>query len=180
MINIQYVVGDVREPIGTGNKLVCHCVNNLGQMGSGVALALLKKWPEVKGKYIEWFKKDEMQTRLYGKFELGNTQFIMVDNKLKIVVANMIGQHNIITIDKIPPVRYDSLRECLKKVYIIAKKYNATSNFPYLFACDRAGGDWNVVEKMIIEELCEKDISVIIYDIDNLRKIKEIKLNQLM
>lgn len=175
MKEIKYIVGDVREPIGEGRKIIAHVVNDLGKMGSGVALAILKKWPVVKERYINWSKNKESFILLKdmegGEFKLGNTQFVRVDVENKIVVANMIGQHNIIGMDDTPPIRYDALRSCLKKVGEIAKKYNASVNLPYKAGCDRAGGSWDIVEKIIQEELCDKDVEVIVYDIDNLRGI---------
>ena len=57
--------------------------------------------------------------------------------------------------------------ELLQKLAI---KYNASVNLPYLCGCDLAGGTWSIVEKIIIDELCSKDIDVVIYDINNRRK----------
>ena len=158
MTKLKYVVGDVREPLGSGNKLVCHCCNDLKKMGTGVALALLTKWPAVRSEYVKWPKET---------FELGNIQIVKVENDIGVV--NLVGQHDIKPIDGVPPGRYDAVEACLKKIVPIAKKYNASLHFPFKFSCDRAGGDWAVIEAMLIKELCEYDMDVTIYDIDNLR-----------
>ena len=172
---IKYIVGDVREPIGDGKKIICHCVNNKGRMGSGVALALLKKWPNVRKDYIRWFQtgqtmviKSETGDVPDGSFNLGNIQFVRVVDG-EILVVNMIAQHDTVEINGVPPVRYDALCNCLKKVYALTAKGNISIHIPYLMCCDLAGGDWGIVEKIIQEELCDKGIDVIAYDINNLR-----------
>ena len=178
MSTITYVVGDVREPIGNGKKMIVHCCNDLGKMGSGVALAILNKWPKVREDYIRWHKTG--QTMVFdrkdgfvqdGSFKLGNVQFIRVVVG-ELLVINMIAQHDIVSIDGIPPIRYDAMKECLKKVYEMAYESKASVHIPYKMGCDRAGGSWDIVEKMIIEELCDKDIDVTVYDIDDLRGVQ--------
>ena len=151
---IKTINGDVREPIGDGTKFICHCVNDQKRMGSGVALALLQKWSRVRSEYMDWDK--------YGKFALGNIQVVWVE--YDIAVINMVGQHDIVAKDGIPPIRYDAMKSCLEKVYSIAKRDNASVHIPKRCGSDRAGGDWNIIEKMIIEELSDKNINVVIYD----------------
>lgn len=158
MKTINYIKGDVTQPITEGNKFIIHVCNDIGAFGAGVALAIGKKWPVVKTKYKEWSNKDD--------FKLGNIQHVKVEKDL--VVINMIAQHNIITINNIPPIRYDALQLCVKKVSDLALFNKVSVNIPYLMGCGLAGGSWNIVEKILIEELCEKGIAVIAYDIDGL------------
>lgn len=162
MKELKYIVGDVREPIGEGNKFVAHCVNSVGIMGSGVARALFEKWYKVRSDYLEWAKEED--------FKLGNIQFVKVEKN--IVVVNMVGQEGV-GFDKRenPPIRYEAMRSCLQKLAEKALQYHASVNLPYKIGCDLAGGSWDIVEPMIIEELCAKDIEVIIYDIFNQRGV---------
>jgi len=160
---IKYVKGDVRNPIGSGLKLIVHCCNDLGVMGAGVAKAISDKWPQVKEEYVKWGKGEIFSV----PFGLGRIQIVKVEDDIR--VANMIGQHDIRTINGIPPVRYESIRECLQKVSEYAKKNNASIHCPYLMASALAGGKWEVVEKIIISTLCENDISVTVYDFDGKR-----------
>lgn len=164
MKQIKYIVEDVRKPIGTGKNLIIHCCNDIGAMGSGVAKALFDKWPIVKSEYVKWNKSGK-------NFELGNIQALKVEEN--IAVINMIGQRDIKPINGIPPVRYGALRKACKKVAEIASKYNATVNVPYLLGCDLAGGDWSIVEEILISELAKKDVEVIIYDFFNRRGEKK-------
>lgn len=158
MIPLKYVIEDVRNPIGdmSRKKLICHVVNDLGLMGSGVAKALLDKWPTVKSEYVKWHKSGR-------NFELGNIQAVKVGEGLAVI--NMIGQRDIKPINGIPPVRYGALRRCCKKVADIALKYNATVNVPYKMGSDLAGGEWSEVENILIEEFANKDIEVVVYDV---------------
>jgi hypothetical protein len=94
MNEITYLSGvDVREPVGDGRKVIGHVVNDLGKMGAGVALALLKKWPAVRSDYIEWHRSNNHNGH---PFALGKVQFVSVEED--IAVANIIGQHDIRTI----------------------------------------------------------------------------------
>jgi O-acetyl-ADP-ribose deacetylase (regulator of RNase III) len=161
MKEIKYFVGDVREPVGNGRKLVIHVCNDCGKMGSGVARALYEKWSMVRAEYYGWYK------HLNHSFKLGNIQGVRVEDN--IAVINMIAQKDIKTVDGVPPIRYEALRKCIQKVAELAIKYKASVHCPFLLGCDLAGGKWEIVEKIIIEELCNKDVYVTVYDINNIR-----------
>ena len=155
---IKYVKGDVTEPIGEGLKIICHVCNDVGGWGRGVVLAISKKWKTPEIQYRKWANGEINSI----PFELGRIQLVKVAED--IIVANMIGQCDIRTINGIPPVRYNALRECLQKVSEYAKKNNASIHCPYLMASALAGGKWEIVEKIIISTLCENDIPVTVYD----------------
>lgn len=152
---INYVKGSVLEPIGDGHKIIIHCCNDLGKMGSGVALALYKKWPTVKSTYLKWAERSS--------FKLGNVEFIGVEKDID--VGNMIGQHGIKNnmLNK-PPVRYFALSKCLIRVCEVAKTKNATIHAPR-FGSDRAGGRWDVIEDLIQGHLCDNNVDVTIYEL---------------
>jgi hypothetical protein len=147
---ITYLIGDATSPIGEGEKLICHISNDLGGWGAGFVLALSKKW-----------KMPEFVFLSSKKLVLGEVQFVIVEND--ITVCNMIAQHGI-GIDKttkIPPIRYDALRECLKKVNKGAVEINATIHAPR-FGAGLSGGDWSIIEQIIKEEI---SVEVYIYDL---------------
>jgi len=156
MKEINFVIGDVREPIGHGKKIIIHCCNDKGAMGQGVAKALFEKWPLVRSRYHNWYKKN-------GKsLNLGTIQAVQVEKD--IVVINMIGQRGIMDVNGVPPIRYDAIQLCLEKVSKLSKKYNATIHAPR-FGAGLAGGDWNKIEKLIIDTLSNNNIEVFIYDL---------------
>jgi O-acetyl-ADP-ribose deacetylase (regulator of RNase III) len=153
MKDYKQIVGDVTEPIGKGNKIICHCTNNIFVMGSGVALALKRKWPKVYSDYKEWRNANP---------QLGDVQFVKVDKN--IAVANILGQEGIGFKDGVAPVRYEAMEKGLKKIAETAKKYGASVHLPFKIASDRAGGEWVKIEEMIKRNLCENDIEVVIYE----------------
>jgi len=148
-----YIDGDVREPIGDGNKIIIHCCNDIFVFGAGVALSIKNKWPEACIKYKEWGVKSDVK--------LGDVQFVMVEKD--IAVGNMIAQHGIYNQGNIPPIRYEALNTALIKVHNKAKKHNASIHLPYKMCCGLAGGDWAIVEDLIMKNLCDKEIEVKIY-----------------
>ena len=156
MTPIEYITGDITNPLYSGPKVIAHCCNDLGKMGSGVARALFEKWGAVREEYLKWYSgktKDE-------PFALGAVQFVIVDKWRW--VANIIGQHGIKTGSNGVPVRYDAIRKGLAKVAQWAKDTQATVHLPRI-GCDRAGGKWSEVEKIIQEELADKDVQVYVY-----------------
>lgn len=156
MKSIKYIVGDATKPVGDGLKIIPHICNSVGAWGSGFVIAISKMWVEPEKEYRAWYKSGD-------KFALGSTQFVKVEDD--IVIANMIGQHGIgfdrVTME--PPIRYDSLRSCLIAVRKLAIKHKASIHAPK-FGAGLAGGDWNIIEQIIIEELCSYDIDVTIYN----------------
>jgi len=154
---MKTISGDVRNPIGNGNKFICHCCNNQNLMGSGVALALFQKWSKVKSEYHSWAKNNPET------FILGNVQLVWVEDDIGVI--NMIGQNGIKSESNPIPVKYDALEKCLQKVKLLAKKHNATIHFPEKVSSDRAGGSWDIVQKIIGKEL--EGLEVIVYKFES-------------
>lgn len=151
---VRYVKGDATAPQGTGNKIICHICNDIGAWGAGFVLALSRKWKEPEREYRKWSRKKS--------FALGKVQFVGVAND--IIVANMVAQSGIgKNADGLPPIRYEAVRECLRKVCKEALAYDASVHGPK-FGSALAGGDWKTIEAIIQEELCEKGVEVTIYE----------------
>jgi O-acetyl-ADP-ribose deacetylase (regulator of RNase III) len=147
---IKYIVGNAVKPIGDGEKFIIHVSNDVHAWGSGFVLAISKKW-----------KMPEYYFRATKSLNLGDIQAVIVEKD--ITVINMIGQHGvgIDLVTHIPPIRYDAIRECLKKVNVLALEFNATIHAPR-FGSGLAGGDWNVIEQIINDEIT---VDVTIYDL---------------
>jgi len=155
---ISYQIGDATEPIGDDNKIIAHICNDIGAWGAGFVLAISKKWSKPEIKYRQWH-----DCKLPGvNMELGAVQLLKVEED--IWVANMIGQHGIRKSKGIPPIRYDAVRECLQKVAERAQTLEASVHMPRIGA-GLAGGDWAIIEKIIEEELVQKDIPTFVYDL---------------
>jgi O-acetyl-ADP-ribose deacetylase (regulator of RNase III) len=150
MSKINYIKGDATNPQGSGTKLILHCCNDKGAWGAGFVLALSKKWNEPEEQYRSLNKNDLV---------LGTVHFVGVEKD--IIVVNIIGQHNVNSVNGVPPIRYDAIMKALADVNIIAKKLNATVHMPRM-GCGLAGGDWNKMESIIENNL---DVPVTVYDL---------------
>jgi len=148
---IHIIKGDATEPVGDGKKLIIHVCNNLGRWGAGFVLGLNKKWKEPMAEYTS-----------LKAFTLGTVQHIRVTED--VTVVNMIAQRGINS--KFESfkrrVDYEVLRSCLVQ---IREKYSSseyTIHAPRI-GCGLAGGSWDIVEKIINEELA--NFNVFIYDL---------------
>lgn len=145
---IYYIKGDATNPKIEGPKIICHVCNDIGKWGKGFVMALSKKWFEPEKMYHTWYNN---RSDHFGTFQLGETQYILVEKELW--VANMIAQHGIYKDSNgIPPIRYNSLRSCLKQVNEFATYHKASIHMPKI-GCGLAGGDWLEVKEIILQEL---------------------------
>jgi O-acetyl-ADP-ribose deacetylase (regulator of RNase III) len=95
-------------------------------------------------------------------FELGQVQFVPVAEQLW--VANLIGQHDVRPQAGVPPVRYEAIREGLKRVATFAHEAGATVHMPRIGA-GLAGGQWEIISSIIEAELVSAGIAVTVYDL---------------
>ena len=168
MSKISYITGDVLNPVGDGYKIIPHVCNDIGGWGSGLVIAISKRWKDPEFSYRYWFKKskDINSKGFYNTFKLGMIQCIEVEDD--ILIINMIAQHNTISIAPgTKPIRYDALKTCLEKVAIQTLKYNTPASVHMgRIGCGLAGGKWKEVEKIIQETLISRNIPVYIYTLE--------------
>jgi O-acetyl-ADP-ribose deacetylase (regulator of RNase III) len=153
---ITYIKGDATCPQVSGAKIICNIVNDLGKWGKGFVLAISKRWKEPEARYRSWHAQGEK-----GHFILGAVQFVQAEKY--IWIANMVAQHGIGTGSSGPPIRYDSLAQCLRITADQAQELSASIHMPRI-GCGLAGGDWKKVEPLIEEHLCGQGIAVTVYD----------------
>lgn len=152
---INYVVGDATQPQGDGPKILVHVCNDVGAWGKGFVLALSKRFREPEREFKRWAANETGQP-----YQLGEVQYVQVRPDL--TVANLVGQHGIRRSRGTPPVRYEAIRQGLARVRQQAEAQGASIHMPRIGA-GLAGGDWAVIEQLILEEL--KDLSVTVYDL---------------
>jgi O-acetyl-ADP-ribose deacetylase (regulator of RNase III) len=155
---IRYVRGDATAPLGNGVRIIAHVCNDVGAWGKGFVLALSQRWSEPAQGFKQWHKEREEND-----FGLGAVQFVRVGEE--IWVANMIAQHGIRPSQGIPPIRYGALDHCLEKVAAKAKELNASVHMPRI-GCGLAGGEWDRIEPIVVQRLCEQDIPATVYDLE--------------
>lgn len=165
-MELEYVTGDATRPGGSGARVVAHVCNDVGGFGSGFAGALNRRFGAhgPGGAYRRWHR-DGSHPDATGPFGLGEVQFVDVGGDL--TVANMIGQRDVITNTPPgapPPIRYDAVRSCLIHVRRFCLMHGASVHAPR-FGSGLAGGDWQTIEALIVEELSERGVAVVIYDL---------------
>lgn len=155
-VGIVYVRGDVTQPRGDGNKLVAHIVNDKASTwGAGAARAIGDRWPLAHSDFKNW------TIARSGEFELGAIHEFKLSDSLTIV--SMVAQHGYGDSSK-PRIRYAALRDCLTKLANISTERKGSIHMPKI-GTGFAGGNWRVIEDLIVETLIVKGIRVTVYDL---------------
>ena len=158
-MEIQYVIGDATRPKGDSNKVIVHICNDVGAWGRGFVMALSNRWPEPEKKYRHWHSNPKKASI---SFSLGNIQVVSVSETLS--VCNLIGQRDIRGRGRKTPIRYKAVCRGLEKLALWAKENDASVHMPRI-GCGLAGGDWETMGPIVQEALCDKYISVTVYDL---------------
>jgi len=156
MTPITYLIGDATQPHGTGPKIIAHCCNDAGAWGAGFVLAISGRWPQPEKEYREWKKRQR------GPLPLGDVQFVDVGGQ--ITVANIIGQKSTGYMNGQPPIRYLSLCTGLSSVGDRALQAGASVHMPRI-GCGLAGGNWDIVQRIIMDTLSHRGVPVFVYDL---------------
>ncbi len=154
---ITFVVGDATKPHGEGQKVIAQVVNDKASRwgGRGFANALRRKWPSVQSEFKTWAESYPQN------FRLGHTHVCRVDDETS--VFSMIAQHGYGE-SRLPRIRYHHLAEALSNLCDYAKHEKATVHMPRI-GCGEAGGNWCIVQDLILEHLSDQGINVTIYDL---------------
>jgi O-acetyl-ADP-ribose deacetylase (regulator of RNase III) len=156
MTPIHYVQGDATAPQGEGNKVLAHICTDRGGWGKGFVGAISRRWAEPEASFRAWYKG-----RAENDFALGAVQFVQVEPAFW--VANMLAQHGYNPDRHGPPIRYEAVETCLKKVAEQAKALDASVHMPRI-GTGLAGGKWELIEPIIARTLSENNIAVTVYD----------------
>ena len=150
---MKIIDGDIFE---SGADIIAHQVNCQGVMGSGVAKQVREKYPQVYEYYKETCSKPHANL-------LGVCQMCPIGLSGDQWIANLFGQDKF-GYDGKCYTDYDKLREALLSLNRFAKGGKPTTfAIPYLMGCQRGGGDWEIVSKMIEEELTDCDVTLYRY-----------------
>lgn len=144
---IEYVNGDL---IKTDVDVIMHQCNCQGVMGSGIALQIRNKYPEVYEDYIDFCKSVNKSQELLGECLLVET----VPGKY---VANIFGQDQYYP-RTVRHTDYSALEQAILFLKIWMKANNIkTCGCPYLMSCGLAGGDWDGVVYPMLKDIFEND-----------------------
>ena len=142
--------------------LLGHIVNCQAVMGSGVALGIKQQYPKAFADYIEFAHKTPAPQRM------GQVNFSAQQNGGAMYIANMHAQFNYGYGQR--HLNYEAFYKCLEQIRDFCKKNENVTDvakygigFPYKIGSDRAGGDWEIVAKMIERVFFECEYPVIFW-----------------
>jgi O-acetyl-ADP-ribose deacetylase (regulator of RNase III) len=165
---ITYLQGDATSPQTKGPKLIVHICNDAGKWGAGFVLAVTRRWHRPEEMYRRWYQ-DRYPVIIHdtdhvvmtsGRFQLGETQLVQVQQGLYIV--NMVAQSGTRTGPKGPPIRYGALDDCLGTVASYVESFQASVHMPRI-GTGLAGGKWDQIEPLIQKRLGHTPVFV--YDL---------------
>lgn len=125
---------------------LCHQVNCMGRMGSGIAKTVREKFPNVYAEYIRLCNSKDITPNSL----LGTTQFVKCGVK---IIANLFSQRDY-GYDGKQYTNYDAFRRCLRYIQANAPAGSSIA-FPYKIGCGLGGGKWEIILAIIEEELAE-------------------------
>lgn len=150
---ITIVQGNILNAI---EDIICHQVNCRGIMGGGLAKQIKNKYPEIYKEYKELCDSKPFQEDLLSSLQVCKTK----DGKY---IANLFGQINYGIHER--QTDYMALKLSLKS--LIVECYNPSSvlenksiALPYNIGCGLAGGDWNIVYKIIEEVFINYNVTI--------------------
>jgi len=163
-----YINGSVLEPVGNEDdiKIITHVCNNRGGWGKGFVLELNKLSPLPKKEYKKWFQYKKYKGI---DFDMGNVQFVWINKNT--VVANTIAQNGFFSQYNKIPFSYTAFTCALNKIvaYINKqqehyKRFTFSVHVPYLIGCGYGKGSWNLVERVLQENVCKKGVKLYVYN----------------
>lgn len=146
---IRYIKGDLFE---TDAPIIVHGCNCQGVMCSGVAKQVKEKYPEAYNVY----KETETDIGL----ELGDAHLIETNGKIFI---NLLTQEFYGRDENTVYVDYDAVWSALKLIPTLLEEYGFKTIAMPKIGCGLGNGDWNIVSKIIEEEL--SDFEVLVYEL---------------
>jgi hypothetical protein len=140
-----------------------HVANLYHTFGSGIARSILQKFPKVYDKDIETPYGDENKLGTYSSCVIDDGRRIC-----NLYAMERIGNNgNPLNRN----LKYDHFYDGFYKICSDAAEQNRKIiGVPYLIGCCRAGGNWNIVNQIMMEIVTEFDLELRIYKIKNYEK----------
>lgn len=136
---MNIIEGDITKVVDRG--VIAHVVNNRNAMGAGVAKALYDRWPIVKVQYHRWMAICDLEPG-----EFSDVNFVIIDDD--ITVANMVAQDGFGPGDRCY-LDYKQLEASIRSVALYSEENNLPIYLPYNMGCGLAGGNWDIVFRML-------------------------------
>lgn len=135
--------------------VICHCANCFCCMGGGIAREIAKRFPEAKE--VDDKTEKGARTKL-GKSSIARIPSFKFRPKPKFIL-NMYAQFDYGS--DFRKLDYEAFYSCLEESDYLFHS-GLSFGMPYKIGCDRAGGDWSVVEAMIKSVFDKKERHVYI------------------
>ena len=146
---IKYEDGDLLK-MSDNFDVICHCCNCFTTFGAGIA-------PQIKAKFPDAYAAD-CKTKSGDKNKLGTISY---SESTKPIVVNLYGQYdysgrrrNEMDLD------YDALKSALIEM---KNKFSGKRIGMPMIGSGLAGGDWNVIEKIIQDVFVGEYVTIIRY-----------------
>lgn len=141
---MKIIEGDLLE-IKEG--IIAHQCNCRGVMGTGIALRIKRKWPNVFREYHKAFKVKQLI--------LGELSTIRVSEDLYIV--NLLGQDGYGRGSR--KTDYNAVAQAFGYLHKFAKVVDKQVYIPHFMGCVNAGGNWEIYSH-IVDTYCPDTIAV--------------------
>jgi O-acetyl-ADP-ribose deacetylase (regulator of RNase III) len=139
----------------TEPTIIAHGCNCRGGFGSGVAGQVARLYPQAREAYLAKYKSEGWQ--------LGEVQYVsIIEHRTSLWVANMATQDTYggpgVHVD------YEAVKNCFDNLLAFAEGVYAVS-IPKIGA-GLGGGDWEIIESIIVDRLKNYDVEVTCHCID--------------
>uniref|UniRef100_A0A8C0UY55 Chromodomain-helicase-DNA-binding protein 1-like n=1 Tax=Cyanistes caeruleus TaxID=156563 RepID=A0A8C0UY55_CYACU len=157
---IKYVMGDVTHPQAEEeDAIIVHCLDDSGRWGRGGLFTALEARSDQPRKIYEMAGKMK-------DLELGGTLLFPIDDKKsrkkgQDLLALIIAQHRDRS-NNLSGIKLPALEKGLKKIYLAAKKRNATVHLPRIGYATK-GFNWYGTERLIRKHLATRGVPTLIY-----------------
>lgn len=148
---MNYIKGNLFD---SKADVLCHQVNLYGVMGGGIAAEVKEKFPNA---YIRY--KNFCSDYKFSETMLGVSLIVPTDENQSQYIANCFCQNDFSQDGCL--TNYEKMRECF--IYVtkwMKQNKMKTVAFPYKIGCGIAGGDWNIVEKIIEDVFKNFDVEI--------------------
>lgn len=150
----EFLHGDATDPRGAGERLIVHIVNDrTPNWGGGFAGALSRRHPTSQEQFREWAMTDPAH------LTLGAVQVTPLGGGIS--VASVVAQKGYGPSRK-PRIRYQAVREGLKRVAREAERTGASLHMPRI-GSGQAGGRWDLIREIVDETLTRHGLRVTVY-----------------
>ncbi|XP_059349811.1 chromodomain-helicase-DNA-binding protein 1-like isoform X2 [Ammospiza nelsoni] len=157
---IKYVMGDVTHPqAGEEDAIIVHCLDDSGRWGRGGLFTALEARSDQPRKIYEMAGKMK-------DLELGGTLLFPIDDKKsrkkgQDLLALIVAQHRDRS-NNLSGIKLSALEKGLKKIYLAAKKRNATVHLPRIGYATK-GFNWYGTERLIRKHLAARGVPTLVY-----------------